>query len=80
MITGVQIRAACAMLKWTIRDLSARSGVSWGSTQRIVSADGVPPVNARYIVAIQETLEAAGVVFLMPGDTRPGGYGVRMKG
>lgn len=79
MITGGQIRAACALLKWTIRELSTRSEVSWSTTQRIVSTDGVPSVNAQAVAAVQDVLEEAGIVFLMPGSMPPGGYGVRMR-
>jgi len=76
MITGSQIRAARALLRWSGRKLASASGVSWPTIQRMEAAFGVPPGLTKNILAIKETLEAAGIEFI---DTNGGGAGVRFK-
>ncbi|HQS15021.1 MAG TPA: helix-turn-helix transcriptional regulator [Reyranella sp.] len=79
MLTGAQIRAARALLKWSGRELSEHCGVSYAALQRAESADEMPNMHTRSLLAIKQSLEAAGVVFLDPGQTRDGGAGVRLK-
>lgn len=77
MITPAQIRAARALIGWKQTDLSAASGVSEISIKNIER--GATDPRASTLQAIQTALEGSGVVFLDPGDTRPGGPGVRLR-
>ena len=61
MITGAQIRAARALLKWKLPELADRSGVSASSIWRVEQIDGVPPMKADNLAKIEGALEAAGV-------------------
>jgi transcriptional regulator with XRE-family HTH domain len=79
MITGAQIRAARALLGWTGAQLADRSGVSTSSIQRAEATRDVPSMRADNLLKIQQSLEAAGVMFVEIGDTRPGGAGVRLR-
>ncbi len=63
MITGAQIRAARALLKWSGRELAKRCGVSYPAIQRAETVDEMPNMQARNLVAIHKTLECAGVIF-----------------
>ncbi len=77
MITAAQIRAARAMIGWKQSDLAARSGVSEISIKNIER--GATDPRSSTLQAIQNAFDAAGLVFLDPGDQRPGGAGVRLK-
>lgn len=79
MLTGPQIRAARALLKWSASDLSERCGVSYAAVQRAESAEGMPNMQTKNLAAIKTALERAGVIFLAEGETRPGGPGVRLR-
>ena len=72
MITSGQIRAARALLDWTVQKLADESSLGFTTIVRMESANGVPPSQAKTLDAVQTTLEAAGVEFIgSPGD-RPG--------
>lgn len=79
MLTGEQIRAARALLRWTTMELAERAGVSYAAVQRADSSDGMPNMHTRNLAAIRTTLEQAGVVFLATGENRDGGPGVRLR-
>jgi DNA-binding transcriptional regulator YiaG len=79
MISGAQIRAARALLGWTLAELATRSRLSFATVQRAESAPGIPTTQAINLFAIQQALEAGGVVFLDPGESRVGGAGVRFR-
>ncbi len=79
MLTGAQIRAARAMLRWSAHDLANRCGLSYAAVQRAESVDEMPNMQTRNLAAIKATFDAAGILFLDPGDVRSGGHGVRMK-
>ena len=80
MITGVQIRAARALLGMTVHQLAERSGVSYSAIQRAETVAGIPPMRTPNLAAIQRALEDAGVVFIDAGDImRRGGVGVRLR-
>lgn len=83
-ITGAQIRAARAFLKWTIADLAEASDVGISTVQEVEKIDGEPRVvstlqwrtDARdqAIEKIERTLSKAGITFL-PANTQ--GSGIR---
>lgn len=46
MLTGSQIRAARALLKWSGQDLAEQSGVSYPAIQRAERVDDMPNMQA----------------------------------
>lgn len=79
MLTGTQIRAARALLKWSGRDLAERSGVSYPALQRAEAVDDMPNMQTRNLASIKAALESGGVVFLDGQYSGDGGPGVRLK-
>jgi transcriptional regulator with XRE-family HTH domain len=77
VITGQQIRAARALVGWTQVQLAGACGISEISIKNIER--GATDPRGSTLRAIQKAFDKAGVVFLEPGDVRPGGAGVRMK-
>jgi PAS domain S-box-containing protein len=62
--TGYQVRAARAILRWSVRDLAQNSGVSASTIRRIEEADiGLGDFDRRTLRQIRATLEEAGVRF-----------------
>jgi transcriptional regulator with XRE-family HTH domain len=80
VLTGSQIRAARALLKWSGQDLAARCGVSYPAIQRAEKADDMPNMQARNLAAIKAALERGGVQFLDGPYSGDGGPGVRLRG
>ena len=76
MITGEQIRAARAILKWTADGLAQKSEIGVATIRRLEAMNGIPTGQARILDAIQRTLEQAGVEFIGTPDHQPG---VRLK-
>lgn len=67
MITGSQIRAARALLRWSAKELGEKSNVSLNTVQRLESVDDVPSTSAKTINNVQTALENAGVKFINNG-------------
>jgi transcriptional regulator with XRE-family HTH domain len=81
MITGVQMRAARALLGIDQRALAERSGLSLPTIQRMESSDGVIRGNVDSLMKLVEALAAAGIELIGEGASSPGGgRGVRLKG
>ena len=76
MITGAQVRAAKALIKWSGSDLAEKANVGLSSIRRIEAFEGVPESSVKVLNAIQKALEAAGVEFLGSPEDGPG---VRLK-
>jgi transcriptional regulator with XRE-family HTH domain len=76
MITGMQIRAGRAVLKWSAQDLASRVGTSLKTIQRLELAEGVPATRATTLESIQRAFEAAGLEFIWENG---GGPGVRLR-
>lgn len=72
MISSQQIRAARALLRLTVVDLSQASGVGVATIKRIEAIDGLPSANARTLDALVKTLEAFGIEFIGSYDDGPG--------
>lgn len=72
MISTAQVRAARVMLRWTAQNLADKSGVGVATIRRMEVLEGVPSGQVRTLIAIQQTLEAAGVEFIGTPDDRPG--------
>ena len=76
MITGLQIKAARALLRWSATDLAHMANVSWPTIQRFETFDGVPSGHTRTLNAVAMTLGEAGIEFLGTPEEDPG---VRLK-
>jgi len=72
MVTGEQVRAAIAALRWTRAQLSEASGVPPRTIQRIAEAEGLPNTYARTLVQVRKALQAAGVVMIEDQEGRTG--------
>lgn len=79
MLTGSQIRAARALLRWSGQTLAEESGVSYPALQRAEAVNGLPNMQVRNLAAIKGALEAAGVEFLDGSYSGSGGAGVRLR-
>jgi transcriptional regulator with XRE-family HTH domain len=69
-ITGAQIRAARALLKWSARDLARYSAVSHSAIARAEKFDQTPPMQERNLQAIKAAFEANGIEFLDDSGVR----------
>jgi transcriptional regulator with XRE-family HTH domain len=74
MITGDQIRAGRALVRWSARELAEKAGLSLPTVQRLETANGVPATSVKTLTSIKAALEHAGVEFTN-GDTP----GVRLR-
>ena len=76
MLTGAQIRAGRALVKWTAAELAERAKLGRITVTRAEQPDGETPLTQANAEAIRRVLEEAGVVFI-PEDG--GGAGVRFR-
>jgi hypothetical protein len=74
-MTGGQIRAARALLRWTAETLAAESKVGIATIKRSEGIDGEVKMTAANVEAVRRALETAGVQFIPENG---GGAGVRM--
>lgn len=72
MITSGQIRAARALLDWTVQILANHSNVGFTTIVRMESVEGVPPSQAKTLDAVRKSLEKAGIEFIGSPDDAPG--------
>ena len=63
-ISGAQLRAARALLKWSVRELSDKCSVSQSAISRGEQVNGTPPMQVRNLTAIQRVFEEHGIEFL----------------
>jgi ribosome-binding protein aMBF1 (putative translation factor) len=63
MISCTQVRAARAILGWSIRDLALQSFVSVAAIELIESREDRTDEGRRQLEAIQAALEVAGIAF-----------------
>ncbi len=76
MVTGLQIRAARALLRWSAQQLAEAADVGVTTIRRFELVDGTPSGNIRTIEAIKRTLEDQGIEFI---GTPEDGPGVRLR-
>jgi hypothetical protein len=76
IITGAQIRAARALLRWSATDLVRQSGVSLATIHRAEVVDGKTAMTFANASAVRRALEAGGVEFI---EENGGGPGARLK-
>ncbi|MDX8525397.1 helix-turn-helix transcriptional regulator [Mesorhizobium sp. MSK_1335] len=74
-ITGAQMRAARALVRWSAKDLADAASVGVATVRRAESDDGIPSITAANQRAIRNALEAAGIEFI---PANGGGPGVRL--
>jgi len=75
-LAGSQIRAARALVRWTVDDLAREATLGRNTVLRAEVADGQTSLTAVNDLAIRRALEAAGVEFI---DEEGGGPGVRLR-
>jgi transcriptional regulator with XRE-family HTH domain len=75
-ITGSQIRAARALIRWSAEDLARKSRLGVATIRRAEAEDTALSITAANADAIQRALEAGGIVFVPENG---GGVGVRLK-
>ena len=69
-ITGTQIRAGRAIVRWSANDLADQAQIGVMTVRRAEQVDGVPSLIPNNLDAIQNALEEAGVEFIdgeLPG-------------
>lgn len=75
VITGAQIRAARALVRWSAKELADAASVGVATVRRAESDDGIPSITSANQRAIRTALEAVGVEFIPENG---GGPGVRL--
>ena len=63
-VSGAQIRAARALLKWSVRQLSQQCRVSPSAISRSERVNGPPPMQVRNLTTIRRVFEEHGIEFL----------------
>ena len=72
MIASEQIRAARALLRLSVVELSQASGVGVATIKRIEATDGLPSANTRTLDALIKALETLGIEFIGGPNNAPG--------
>nr|WP_091129421.1 hypothetical protein [Microvirga guangxiensis] len=75
-ITGSQIRAARAFLRWSAEELAARAQLGVATIRRAEAQDGPVAMTLANAGAIQRAFETAGIQFIPENG---GGPGVRLR-
>src|ERR1700745_1784581 len=75
LLTGAQIRAARALLRWSADELAGAAKVGVATVRRAERTDGKPSMTEANKEAIHRALESAGVEFI----NEDGGPGVRLR-
>ncbi|MCT8970693.1 transcriptional regulator [Microbaculum sp. A6E488] len=76
-ITGAQVRAARALVRWTANDLATAAKLGVMTIRRAEGTDDAVSITPANADAIRRALECAGVEFI---EENGGGPGVRLKG
>ena len=76
LLTGEQIRAARAMLRWEQKDLAKASGVSEPTIVRLERMIGLVSAQISTVQSIKSALETAGIEFIPENG---GGPGLRLR-
>jgi transcriptional regulator with XRE-family HTH domain len=75
-LSGAQIRAGRALLRWSAADLARATALGVNTIRRAELAEAQTPLTAANELAIRRALETAGVVFI---EENGGGPGVRLR-
>jgi hypothetical protein len=76
LITGAQMRAARALLRWSADDLAKHAKLGVATVRRAEATDGPPSITEANGEAVRTALEKAGVEFIAENG---GGAGVRIR-
>jgi transcriptional regulator with XRE-family HTH domain len=76
ILTGAQIRAARALLRWSADELAGAAKLGVATVRRAEMADGEPSMTEANKEAIRTAIEKVGVEFI---DENGGGPGVRLR-
>ena len=63
-ISGAQLRAARALLKWSVRELSDQCSISQSAIARSEQVNGTPPMKVQNLNTIRRVFEEHGIEFL----------------
>jgi transcriptional regulator with XRE-family HTH domain len=77
-ITGRQIAAARALCGISQADLASLASISIPTLKRMEASPGAATGMANNVAAVRSALEAAGVAFMVSGESLEGGPGVRI--
>lgn len=72
IITGAQLRAARALLRWSADDLSQRTKIGVATIRRGEAIDGQLAMTESNQLAIRRAFEEAGVIFIAGNGEGPG--------
>lgn len=75
-MTGGQIRAARALLRWTAEKLAEESGIGLATIKRAEASDQSVKMTGANTKAVRTALERGGIEFIEPNG---GGPGVRLR-
>jgi transcriptional regulator with XRE-family HTH domain len=76
LLTGSQIRAARALLKWSAQDLARKSALGVNTVRRAEAAEGETSLTNANDLAVRRVCEEAGIEFI---EENGGGPGVRLR-
>jgi transcriptional regulator with XRE-family HTH domain len=76
VITGAQIRAARALVRWTAEELANTANVGLSTIRRAEADDGPPTITAANLKLVRLAFESAGIEFIPENG---GGAGVRFE-
>ncbi|HEY1632563.1 MAG TPA: hypothetical protein VGF56_14705 [Rhizomicrobium sp.] len=63
-ITGGQMRAARAFLRWSADDLAKKAKVGVATIRRAEAEDGIPNMLVNNMEAVRKAMESAGIEFV----------------
>jgi hypothetical protein len=72
VITGLQIRAARSLLRWSATVAATHTGLTKRTIERLEQNDGIPPSRSQTLVDLQRAFEAAGIEFVGTPEDGPG--------
>jgi transcriptional regulator with XRE-family HTH domain len=72
MITGMQIRAARAALRWSVKELASIAGVGTQTIKRFEVVEGIPQSRTQTLLEVKAAFEAAGIEFIGTPEDNPG--------
>lgn len=75
-ITGIQMRAARSMIRWSAEELATAANVGVATVRRAEVEDVIPSTTVANLNAIRTALETAGIEFIDESDGK--GVGVRL--
>ena len=71
-LTGTQVRAARAIVGWSVQELAERASVGKGVIRGLEEVDGHSPKHRTELAAIESVLSSAGVEFTFTVGKKPG--------